>query len=574
MRRDPEALARGRYDLIVVGGGIFGACAAWDAVNRGLTVAVVERADFAAAASANSFRIVHGGIRYLQHGDLARIRASCRERRALLRVAPHLVAPLPIVIPTYGRGKDGKGVLRAGMTVYDLLTWDRNRGLTVPGRTIARNRGLSRVEVLARYPGIEAQGLTGGAMFSDAQMYNPTRLVWSFLRAAVERGAHVANYLEARSVLVRGGRAAGVAVRDVLTGREFEVEGRAVLLAAGAWTEALAATAGQAGAPPPRTFSRDLCFVVDRRPADAPALAVRTRTSDPDAIFSRSGRHLFIVPWRDCTLVGVWHKVYAGAPDALGVSAGELGPLLAEVNAAYPGLRLKPGEIARLNFGLVPFGENEAGAENLRYGKRSSLIDYGRRGGARGVIGLIGVRYTMARGDAAAAVDAVTRWLERSGARADTARLPVWGGDFGSFEALCAEVHTQLGGKTDAAAAAALAHNHGAAFGRVLDCAAGARDLLRPLTGSTVLGAEVVHAVREEMAVRLADVVFRRTDLGTGRPPAEAALEQCAALAAREAGWDAERTRAELAEVRALARPPAAVTDLSGNDGSWDGGRR
>ena len=134
MRRDLTALADRVYDLVVVGGGIYGACAAWDATLRGLSVALLERQDFGGATTANSLKMVHGGIRYLQHADIYRVRESSRERRALLRIAPHLVRPLPIVIPTYGHGLQGKEFLSAGIKAYELLTCDRNRGLRDPER--------------------------------------------------------------------------------------------------------------------------------------------------------------------------------------------------------------------------------------------------------------------------------------------------------------------------------------------------------------------------------------------------------------------------------------------------------
>ena len=148
MNGRPATLADKAFDVAIIGGGIFGACAAWDAALRGLSVALVERGDFCSGTSANSFKIVHGGIRYLQHGDLVRLRTSCYERTALLRIAPHLVQPLPIVIPTYGRGRQGKALLGAGMVLYDLLTLDRNRGIKDAQRKIPWARFLSRQELL------------------------------------------------------------------------------------------------------------------------------------------------------------------------------------------------------------------------------------------------------------------------------------------------------------------------------------------------------------------------------------------------------------------------------------------
>ena len=267
MKRDLRALARDRYDVIVVGGGIFGVCLAWDAVCRGLSVAIVERGDFSNATSANSFKIVHGGIRYIQHGDIRRVRESSRERRALLRVAPHLVEPLPIVIPTYGHGMNGKEVLRAGVLMYDLAAFDRNRGITDPARQIPWARSLSRREFAERFPGFRTEGLTGGVLFHDAQMYNPPRIALSFVRASVEAGARAANYAETTGYLRDGDRVTGVVVRDCLDGTEHELKGDLVINAAGPWTEGLLSTLG-IQFDPQLTFSRDACFVVKRKLVD------------------------------------------------------------------------------------------------------------------------------------------------------------------------------------------------------------------------------------------------------------------------------------------------------------------
>ena len=154
--------------------------------------------------------MVHGGIRYLQHADVARLRHSARARATFLRVAPHLVRPLPIVVPTYGWGMKSKAVLRAGMAAYDLLTLDRNRGIADPARQIPMRSFIGREEVLRRYPGLDPDGLTGAGVFCDGQMYNPPRLVLAFVQSAVAAGAVCANYVEATGLIQRAGRVAGV----------------------------------------------------------------------------------------------------------------------------------------------------------------------------------------------------------------------------------------------------------------------------------------------------------------------------------------------------------------------------
>ncbi|HUI59679.1 MAG TPA: FAD-dependent oxidoreductase, partial [Steroidobacteraceae bacterium] len=197
MSRDLRRLSSEVFDVLVIGGGASGAATAREAALRGFNTALIEREDFSAGASAHCFKVVHGGIRYIQHGDVPRLRASCMERAVLLRIAPHLVAPLPFVIPTHGHGRSSRWLLGAGMSLYDLLTLDVNRHIPDPARRVRRTRFLGRDETVRLFPDIERHRLTGAAVFEDGQMHNPPRLVWAFAAAAEELGASVANYVEA-----------------------------------------------------------------------------------------------------------------------------------------------------------------------------------------------------------------------------------------------------------------------------------------------------------------------------------------------------------------------------------------
>lgn len=551
MRRDPATLTRRQYDLIIVGGGIFGLCAAWDAAARGLSVALLERGDFGYATSANHFKMVHGGIRYLQHLDLPRVRESSHERSALLRLAPHLVEPLPICIPTYGHGTKGKAFLRAGILAYDALTADRNRRIADPARRIPLGRALSRREALALFPALDPRGLTGAVVFSDGQIYNPPRLSLAFLRTAVESGADAANYVEATDLIVRGGRVAGVRARDRLSGAELEVQGRSVLNAAGPWAGGLLGR--WLGRPPGRelTFSRDACFVV-RRPllSDTYALAIQGQTHDPDAVLSRGNRHLFVVPWRGHSLVGVWHKVFRDDPDAFTLTADEVQSFLDELNQSCPGLNLTLADVAMWNAGLVLFGENEAGSRHLSYGKRSLLIDHGREHGIEGLFSLIGVRYTTGRGMARKAVDLVAGRLGGDLARRPALPATVYGGEIEHYSAFEGQALQRYAGRLAPALVRSLTRNYGAAFEQVLR--GGGPGDEATLAGSDVLRAQVRYAVREEMAQTLGDVVLRRTDLGTGGHPGVEALTEAAELMAAELGWEPGRAEREIAAVAEL----------------------
>ncbi len=593
MQRSPTALADKEFDVLVIGGGAAGAAAARESCLRGFATALIEREDFAAGSSAQCFKVVHGGIRYLQHADIGRLRASCGERSILLRIAPHLVAPLPFAIPTYGHGRSGKALLRCGMWAYDALTADRNRGLPDPARRIARTRFLSRSEALRLFPSLERRGLTGAAVFEDGQMYNPPRLVLAFIAAAVELGASVANYVEAEHLLIEGGRVTGVRARDRLTGETFDIRARVTINAAGPWAEGLLRPgaaglprSGAAGLLRPEleaTYSRDVCFVVARE-SPSMALAVQGASRDHDALLARAGRHLFLVPWRGHTLVGVWHTVVPRDPDAVRLSREELARYIAEINATHPALQLRIEEAREACYGLVPFGDaarQRPGA--LSFGKESRIIDHLRHGLA-GLVSAISVRYTVARRDAVAAVDLACRQLERSGsaravdapalrrdrgaARAATrsqrfdpygsATRPLPGGDIEDFARFA--LAQSAAGEFSGAALEALARNHGTRAARVLALAAADATLRPCLPGTSVLGAEIAYAAREEMAQRLVDVVFRRTELGTAGHPGAPALAEAEAIMRRELGWSArqaaeERAATERQFARYLAEP-------------------
>ena len=550
MERNLYLLDRQEFDLIVVGGGIFGACAAWDATQRGLSVALIDRGDFCNATSANSFKLIHGGIRYLQHGDFGRVRMSANARRTLIRIAPHLAYPLPVVVPTYGHGMKGKEILRMAMGVYDVITYDRNQGIEDPERWISRGKCLSRLDVLDRYPGLPAKGLTGAAVFCDGQMYNPPRLVLAFIRTAAEEGAVMANYVEATRFLSKKNQVCGVQVQDVLSGEQFTIRGKVVLNTAGPYAEGLLQDSLGKSLEPKTPWSRDAYFVVARPLVTGKeALAIPATTKDPDAFLSRGNRHLFLVPWHDSTLVGVWHKAYTGHPDEYTVTDEELGTFIDEVNGSYANLELTLDDVALWNAGLIQFGENNSEGKDLKFAHHSRLVDHEKERGLQGLITLIGVRYTTGPSDAVRVVNLIFDKLGKVSPPSRSHETALFGGEIPNFEALVERAKADWPSSNSSEAIGALVHNHGTAYSRVLFYAKERLELGVPFEGSTVFKAEVIHAVREEMAQNLSDVVFRRTDLGTARLPQSSILQEVGEILGVELGWDECRRQSEIERV-------------------------
>ena len=546
--RSMKSLQDTEFDLLIAGAGIFGACAAWEAALRGYRVALIEREDFCSGVSANSYKIVHGGIRYIQHLDVVRVRGSCHERSSLLRIAPHLVHPLPIAIPTYGYGMSGKFFLATGMYLYDAVTADRNRSIGDTDRRIPWTRLMSRDAVLEKFPGLNKDGLTGATVFSDAQIYNPPRLVLAFLQSAASKGAIVRNHVSLERYERSGDRISAAHVRDALSGEEFQIRAKTYLNATGPWTDNLLERDQETRGSLPGVYSRDACFVVKRQFDHDLAVALMAQTKDPDAFLSRPARHVFIVPWRDYSLIGTWHKVVKPSPDEIGISADEIDSYIDEILGAYPALELSRQDVTMCNWGLVPFGEDQSDTTNLSYGKRSIIADHGKLNGPQNLVSLVGIRVTMGRGDAALAMRAIAEKLGDDQKSPPTDRIPIFGGDVPDVSELCSRIERLLPEGMDRKIAESLSRNHGSNAEAFLEAAN--PEQLKPIGDSHVLEAEITHAVRSEMAMTLSDIVFRRTDLATGGLPDEATLTRCVELSTGLLGLTAEQRLTQLEKVR------------------------
>jgi glycerol-3-phosphate dehydrogenase len=465
IERDLQALAAREHDLLVIGGGIYGAAAAWDAAQRGLAVALVEARDFGSGASWNSLKTIHGGLRHLQRFEARLTRESMRERRALLGIAPEIVRPLPFLVPTHGHGSRGREAFALGLLANDALTFDRNRGLP-PAQQVPRGRLLSRRDALARVPGLPRDGLTGAAVWVDAQVTHSERLLLGFLQAAAAAGAALANHVEVVALLRRGERVTGARLRDRETDAEHEVRARLLLNATGPGMDELLRLAG---------ITRPALPLLE-----AMNLVLRRPIVTDQAVGARSrGRYLFLVPWRDRSILGT---AYAPAGERPSVRE-----FLEEAAQAFPWADLALADVTLVHRGRVPGRD----ATNLL--DRTLLVDHSVEDRVRGLLSLLGVKYTTARAGAEKAVDLALARLGRRAVRCRTAQTPL------------AEA--------------------------------------RPLAGTR--REQALRAVREEMALHLSDAVLRRLDLGGAGPPESSSLEVVRLTMAEELGWDARRQAEE-----------------------------
>lgn len=526
-RRDPAELER-RFDVAIVGGGVYGACLARVLARAGASVALLERDDFGGAASHNSLKIVHGGLRYLQHLDVPRIRESLRAQRAWRIAAPHLVHPLRCLIPTYGWGTRGLAALAAGVVAFDTLAATRNRGVAGCAR-LPRGR-FGRAGALAtEQPALVTDEVTGYASWYDAQLADAGRVVWECVADALAHGAVALNHVAVTGLRVAGGRVHGVQAHDRLTGREYDVEARLTVNAAGPWARALLRGLGPRAASPAGTWTRNMNVVTRRLLPGSTAIGAQSDRRS-DAAFGHSRRLYFVTPWQDCSIVGTTHEPWSGDPDALTPSDADVARFLQEVNAALPAVALTPDDVRYVHVGLTPAEDGEVRA------KRTRVLEHEREDGVAGLATVVGIKYTTAPVVAEALAARLFASLGRAPSRPIRFAAPLPG----------ATRPTGVGVAADEAEWAR------AIYGGHADAIAAIAERLAVLPGEATFRARVLHGVRGEFAVRLRDAVFRCTDRAERGRLSRADLDWTADALAAELGWSPERRRREIEDVERL----------------------
>jgi glycerol-3-phosphate dehydrogenase len=536
VKRDLDRL-RETFDLVVIGAGIYGAAIAWDATLRGLRVALLDRADIGGGTSFNNAKTLHGGVRSLQGLRLDELREYVRERRAILRIAPHLVRPLTFVAPALGTLTRNRLAYTAYFRAYDLLAGDRNEGVD-PALHLDRARILDRDAYLAHDPISDASRVTGGVAWQDGQMIHGERVTLAFAKAAAARGALVATYLRADAAIVAGGRVVGIRTMDVApqpgppVERTFDIAARVVVNATGPQGDLVAG----------RLLGTSLPTLV---PALSLGLNVVTRSLGLDAAVGGTarGRLFFAAPWRGVTIAGTSHEPYAGSADTPEVPPADVDAFLRDFNAAFPRAGLTRADIRLVHRGLLPTAAVVDGEVKLL---KTSVIRDHAEDGHPGLLSVVGTRYTTARHTAQLTVDRVFTVLGQPAPPCTTETTPLAGGDVGSLDAFLAAARRSANGLA-ADSGARLARLYGTEHAAVRQLLADG-PLSEPLSAACpTLGAEVVYAMREEMAVTLADAVLRRTEAGVTGHPGRPALERAAALMAFELGWPPAHIEAEIA---------------------------
>jgi glycerol-3-phosphate dehydrogenase len=545
IQRSIASLTAAPFDVLIVGSGIYGAAAAWDAATRGLSVALIDKGDFGGATSANSLKIIHGGLRYLQQLDIKRMRESIRERRLMLQLAPHLVHPLLCIMPTYGHLMKGPEVMRIGLILNDLISYDRNR-LGDSRKHIPPGKLISRNEVFNRVPCICRDQINGGVAWTDAQMYNSDRMVISFVLSAVSAGAKAANYVKAERFLTASGKLNSVQCRDLITDEKFEIRSRTVLNMTGGWIDSLLNSLGQKSGR--IKLSTAMNLIVNRALVEECAAGVQGKFEylRPDNQKVTGRRILFMTPWRNRTIIGTYHRPFEGSPDDLRVTEQDIDNFLKEINSACPGDPVRRDEISLVHKGFLPMDGISPKTGDVLLSKHYQIIDHEKADGISGLISVIGVKYTTARDVAERAVNMVYRKLRRPVSANRTRSLRITGGDIDSFQDLLKEAERHTPAEFNFRAMERLVRNYGTFYKRYIEYgnSNGSAELLAG--SSEVLKSEVQIAISQEMVCHLTDVILRRTDLGSAGYPGRTAVEAVAGLMAEHLNWNKKIKKQEI----------------------------
>jgi glycerol-3-phosphate dehydrogenase len=512
-----QSLRGDSVDVLVIGGGVTGAGVARDAAMRGLKTALVDAGDFGWGTSSRSSHLIHGGLRYLEHGWLRLVFEASRERRILLRIAPHIVRPQAFIFPAHRGSRVTRFQISAAVWLYDILALFRN---------VRAHRLLSRGAIMKAEPLLRERGLAGGARYWDA-MADDARLTLATIRSAHRHGARCCSYTRVVALDKADGLVRGALIEDAVTGEQSAVRAHVVVNATGPWSDSLRQLDEPGVAPLLRPTKGAHIAVAQRRIGNTGAV---TLLSPVD------GRVMFVLPWGEVSLVGTTDTDETLAPDDVAATEQDVLYLLRSANAVFPNARLGFEDVVAAWAGLRPLLRDAGGASPIAVPREHRIVE-----SRSGLVTIAGGKLTTYRAMGAQVVDAVARRLRKLDGRhvpgrAATDREPLPGGEVADLEALTGELMKEGIASGDARH---LVASYGTEASAIANLMTRDRALAAPLLpGGPWLRAEVVHQARREMAMTVSDVLMRRTHIFHQRAdqglPAALAVAQ---LLAAELGW-------------------------------------
>ncbi|MCB1315443.1 MAG: glycerol-3-phosphate dehydrogenase/oxidase [Leptospiraceae bacterium] len=515
-RQRERSEIRARYDLVIIGGGISGATLLWDAALRGVPALLLEKNDYASGTSQATSKLIHGGLRYLKNGELRLVRESLRERRVLATIAPHAVRPEPFLYPIYRTSKVGRFMMGVALRVYDLLGFDRNRGLS-PELKLPRARFLNRKQTIQAEPGIHTDGLIGAYIYYDYANVNPERLCAEFILSARQRGAHARNYSPVEKVRREPNGLYRITIRDSATGRLHTTLARTVVNAAGPWADYL---------------DRKVTGRIEKNLIRSKGIHLVTRQINREhtvVLFRPDGTHMFIIPWRGKSILGTTDTQFHQHPDRMRVTEADARAVIADVNRMYPAARLSIEDVEYFYGGLRPLVEDGAASGTYNASRKQEILDHAESG-YPGFYTVIGGKYTTSRLLAEKTMDLVSRYLPGKFGPCRTDREPLPAGNFRNQDELIARLKHEFP-ELPEEPIRTLSDRYGANARMILvnmrpgpkhrNNSVESQNAWQLKNGETYYPEEIDYVIQREDIHTIEDLYFRRAGLGTIGPVPE-----------------------------------------------------
>lgn len=537
MERIFERNTKQHFDVIVIGGGITGVCVAYEAATRGLSVALFEKGDFGEATSAATSKLIHGGLRYLKNLEFGLVRESLTERRVWENIAPNLVYPIPFMVPTYNNLKSNRFFLFMGMVLYDILsydkgwTWDKSKKLPLH-KTIGAKSTIELEQC------VKIKGLTGSSIYYDCQSISPERLTLAVLKSAMANGAQAANYAKVKSFVRSNGNILGVNVVDVLTGAEHKFSSDITINCAGPWADIVLKSANSNGNGTNHQIRRsEGIHIITKKLVNNHAVTVMTK----------SGRHVMLMPWRNHSLIGTTDKEYTGNPDDYRVTRESIEGLIDDLNENYGCQKIRYEDVIFAYGGLRPLVDDQT--EGSYESSRKYEIFDNAKDGLNGLLTIEGGKYTTSRRLACQAMKMVSKKLGKKlgskSCKSVTNKQYLTSCEINDAEKFISELKVTYS-DFSSSTVEYIGRHHGKDCHKVFEIARGEKQYAEIVSHDGEILAEVVYAIRFEMANSLTDIFFRRTGIGTLGYPGDEVFGKVASIAKVILSWNDERTQQEI----------------------------
>lgn len=526
------------YDLLVIGGGISGACIAYEAASRGLSVALVEKADFGGATSAATSKMIHGGLRYLANKEFGLVRESLKERRILTNIAPNFVQPTPFITAFYKNGTPD-WLVKIGMLLYDVLSYDKG-WLWDKSKRMPLHKTLRRENLLKLVPNANREGLGDlNFLYYDCLSHFSERFTLAFLKSAIKHGAQIANYTQMEEFILEtkadgSKRVVGGVVKDLIHNQHHSIRAKMTISCTGPWSDLV--------------INKILGTDHGKHLRRSEGIHVITKKLLDRYVFCMScaeGDRILIIPYRDHTLIGLTDKEYIGHPDDWGVTEQSIMELLGIVNRYFgDGEEIQYEDIVYAYGGLRPL--TDVSSEDVHKASRRYEISDLAEKGIEGILIVEGGKWTTSRGLAENVVGRIVQTTDLTAKPSRTAKEYLVGCEIPNLAAFIQEKQSQYQNLFSPHQIAYLVKSYGTLIDEVIEFSAQRMSWQEALNSDGENLGQVVYAIRNEMAFTLKDILLRRTGIGLLGYPGDEVIQKVANVASEELNWSEERKKSEI----------------------------